>query len=166
MQIGDAKLKTKHDSTVVNDAGHVFEYRKRSVLFEHLPPSFAIESPLSRVRLRRVKLRKVRHIKSANIWPIVGRHSACADALVDDLPVGMRQRFVPSASSMSSSSDTASTAPFAILVLHFHSTGRTTRLNHKGTRWRKARHKVTRRRIRRLKHKGGNLASHRHTQAN
>ena len=100
MQIGDAKLKTKHDSTVVNDAGHVFEYRKRSVLFEHLPPSFAIESPLSRVRLRRVKLRKVRHIKSANIWPIVGRHSACADALVDELPVVMRQRFVPSASSM------------------------------------------------------------------
>ena len=101
MQIGDAKLKTKHDSTVVNDARHVFECRKRSVLFEHLPPSFAIESPLSRVRLRRVKLRKVRHIKSANIWPIVGRHSACADALVDDLPVGMRQRFVPSASSIS-----------------------------------------------------------------
>ena len=101
MQIGDAKLKTKHDSTVVNDAGHVFEYRKRSVLFEHLPPSFAIESPHSRVRLRRVKLRKVRHIKSANIWPIVARHSACADALVDDLPVGMRQRFVPSASSIS-----------------------------------------------------------------
>ena len=24
----------------------------------------------------------------ANIWPIVGRHSACADAIVDDLPVG------------------------------------------------------------------------------
>ena len=53
------------------------------------PAPHAIESPLSKVRLRRVRRRKVRHIKSANIWPIVGRHSACADALIDGLPVGI-----------------------------------------------------------------------------
>ena len=52
MQIGDAKLKTKHDSTVVNDAAHVFEYRNRTVLFEHAPPSFAIGCAIASLTLR------------------------------------------------------------------------------------------------------------------